>query len=180
VALPTLADAKEQLNLETSADDDLLARYLGAARGLVEARTGPLEVTTFTEDVETRAAAFLLSHRPIVSITSVTTKLTSWPVISPTSLTFDAKSGIVYRTDLGTLAGAYTVTYTAGWATCPDTWHLAVLVTVEHLWKMTRGGSRRPSMGGPDMLATRQGHPWSLPPAALELLSDGPWFGGIA
>lgn len=180
MALPTLQDVKAQLNIQSATDDDLLTRYLGAARTLVEARVGPLQVTSFTEDVETRASAFLLSHRPIVSIVSVTPKLLTWPSFAPTDVTFDARSGIVYRTDLGTLAGAYSVTYTAGWANCPDTWHLAVLVTVEHLWKTTRGGSRRPTQGGPDMLATRQGHPWSLPPAALELISDGPWYGGIA
>jgi hypothetical protein len=178
--IPTLQDAKDLLNITTGDDDEMLNHYLGAAQSLVEARTGPLSVRSFTEVVTTRGTAFLLSNRPIVAIESITQTLDSWATATVDDLAFDGTSGVVYRPDLSSLAGTWSVTYTAGWASPKESWYVAVLVTCEHLWRSARGGSKRPTMGTNDAMGNRAATPWALPPLAQELVSDGLFHGGIA
>lgn len=188
--VPTLPDVKAQLNITGAANDELLNRYLNAALGLIEARVGPSQVRTFTEQVTVRSFGINLSYRPVVSITSLTPLLDSYTSLTSADVEFDARSGSLWRRDQGTLAGSWSVVYTAGWATFPDNYHLATLITVQHLWRTTRGGSARPSQGNTDdlsvtnssfgRLARLSGQSVTLPAAALELLGDTIYFGGIA
>lgn len=187
--VPTLPDVKQQLNITGSTHDELLNAYLKSALALVEARVGPSTVRAFTEVVNVRANGVNLSYRPIVSVDSLVPLISTWPTFAATDVSFDARAGTVWRKDLGTLAGAYTVSYTAGWATFPENYFLATLVTVQHLWRTQRGGSGRPNQGGTDEVTVSlngtisralAGGSLSLPTAALELIGDGIYFGGIA
>lgn len=188
--IPTLQDVKAQLNITTSTNDELLERYRGAALALIEARVGPSTVQTFTEQVTVKSFGINLKYRPVVSITSITSLFDSYSNLAATDVEFDERAGTVWRRDQGTLAGAWEITYTAGWSTFPDNYYLATLVTVQHLWRTTRGGSSRPSQGNPDDLSITfgslgravraNGQAITLPAAALELLGDGIYFGGIA
>lgn len=190
MSVPTLPDVKAQLNITTGTNDVLLNRYLNAALGAIEARVGPSSVQTFTEQVTSRSFGINLKKRPLVSITSITALLNSYANLTAADVAFDSRAGTVWRRDQGPLVGAWEVVYTAGYATFPDNYHLAVLVTVQHLWRTTRGGSRRPSQGDPDDLSVTfgslgravraNGQAITLPAAALELLGDAPYFGGIA
>jgi uncharacterized phiE125 gp8 family phage protein len=178
--IPQVSELKTLLQISTSNDDELLALYLAAAVRLVEARTGPLTVRTFTERITTNRNNLLLAYRPVVAITTVTQILDSWDTVTPDLLAFDSVSGVVYRTDFGTLAGSWDITYVAGWQAVPESWQLAILVTAEHLWRTARGAAKRPSSGPNDMLTTRPSTPSELPQVAQELLSDAPRQIGIA
>lgn len=187
--IPTLPDVKAQLKIEGSSNDELLNRYLNSALALIEARVGPSSVRTFTEQITARSMGLNLSNRPIVSIVSIDPLLDSFPAFTGADVNFDARAGTVWRKDLGTLVGAWEVEYTAGWAVFPDNYYLATLITVQHLWRTTRGGSRRPSQGNTDDLSVTfggqisraiKGQSVQLPAAALELLGDSIFFGGIA
>lgn len=189
MSVPTLSDVKAQLNVTGSSQDELLSVYLNSALALVENRVGPSSVQTFTEQVTTHSAAFNLSHRPLVSLTSLTPLVDGWVTHAVTDLEFDERAGTVWRRDHGTLAGRWEVVYEAGWATFPDNYHLATLITVQHLWKAQRGGSRRPDQAGTDEVPIRIGAGMSralrrdsltLPVAAEMLIADGIYFGGIA
>lgn len=178
--IPTLPDVKAQLGINGSSEDALLALYLKAALRLVEDRVGPSSVTTFTEIINSHATSLLLTKRPVVSITSITPKTDTWPNVEVADVAFDSTAGTVWRTDLGTLAGVYEVVYTAGWTDWRENWCIAVLVTVQHMWRTQRGSSRRPTQGGVDALGGRASEPEALPPLARELTSDGIYYGGIA
>lgn len=189
MSVPTLTDAKAQLNITGSAQDELLSVYLNSALKAVEARVGPSSVQTFTEQVTAHSPAFNLSKRPVVSLTSVTPLVDGWFTHAVTELEFDERSGSVWRRDHGTLAGRWEVVYEAGWATFPDNYHLATLITLQHLWKAQRGGSRRPDQASTDEVPIRIGAGMSralrrdsltLPAAAEMLIADGIYFGGIA
>jgi hypothetical protein len=188
MAVPTLSDAKAQLKITDGDHDELLNAYLKAALRLVEARVGPSSVRTFTEQVTVRSG-INLSHRPITEITTITALLDGYVAPAVTDLEFDARAGTVWMRDNTALVGAWEVTYKAGWATWPDNYFLATLVTVQHLWKTTRGGGRRPNQGSGDELnitfassvsRTIRANSIQLPAAAMELIGDGLYFGGIA
>lgn len=187
--VPQLADVKAQLKITGGDQDELLNAYLQSALTLVEVRTGPSSVKTFTETVETRGGGFNLSYRPIVSITSIDPLISTWPSYTAADVSFDPRSGAVWTKNLASLVGSWSVTYTAGYTTYPYNYYLAVLLTVQHLYRSTRGGSSRPSQGGSDELNVHiggtviraiQAGTLNLPPAAMELLADAPYFGGIA
>lgn len=189
MSVPTLTDVKAQLNVSGTEHDALLTTYLGAALRLVEARVGPSSVQTFTETVAGHSTALNLSYRPIVSVTSLTPLVDGWPSFTGTDVDFDERAGSVWRLDLGTLAGRWDVVYEAGWATWPDNYHLATLITVQHFWRTQRGGSRRPDTGSADDASLRIGvgtsrlmrrDSFTLPVMAEALLADGIYFGGIA
>lgn len=189
MAVPTLSDVKAQLNITGTSQDSLLQTYLDACLRLVEARVGPSSIRSFTETVTGRSEALNLSYRPIVSITSVTSLLDTWHTVDPTGLEFDGRAGSVWRRDHGPLVGRWEVAYTAGWATFPDNYHLAVLVTVQHFWSLQRGGSKRPNQGSGDELLVKFGQnvtrhlradTMRLPAMAESLIADGIYFGGIA
>ena len=189
MSVPTLTDVKSQLNITGSSQDAMLNTYLQAALKLIENRVGPSSVQTFTEQISTTANGFNLTNRPLVSITTLTPLVDGWPTYLPADLEFDERAGSVWRKDHGTLAGRWEVVYTAGWATFPDNYHLATLVTVQYLWKSQRGGSRRPDQGSTDEVPIRIGAGMSralrrdsmtLPPMAEALIADGIYMGGIA
>jgi hypothetical protein len=189
MSIPTLTDAKNVLNIGTGNYDELVSLYLKSALKLVESRVGPSSVQTFTESVTTKSTGLLLSTRPVVSITSITPNLNVWPSYTAADVAFDSRSGVIWRKDMGTLAGSYDVVYTAGWTVFPDNYHLATLLTVQHLWRTQRGGSQRPSVGAGDELSvtfgagvsrTLNAQSITLPAAALELIGDSIYYGGIA
>lgn len=189
MSVPTLTDVKDQLHITGSGNDKLLGVYLQSALRLIEARVGPSTVRAFTEQVEGHSHGLNLSYRPLVSITSLTALRDGQGAVDVTGLKFDARAGTLWRRDNANLIGTWEVAYTAGWATFPDNYHLATLITIQHLWRTTRGGSKRPSMGNTDDLSVTfggqisravKGNTITLPAAAIELLGDSIYFGGIA
>lgn len=182
MAAPTLADAKAQLNISSTntTQDAEITLYLSAAQSMIERRVGTFTVQSWTETITTHANDLLVSHRPLVSITSVTPALKSFPTFDVTTLGFDGPAGRIYRTDLGTLAGSYVVTYTAGLSAVSDNVRLATLIALQHLWKTQRGGSSRPGLGQSDEFQANTGAGYALPWMAVELLGSADLMQGIA
>jgi uncharacterized phiE125 gp8 family phage protein len=189
MAVPTLTDVKSQLKITTGDQDELLNAYLKAALRLIEARVGPSSVRAFTEQITSRGGGLNLSHRPITAITTITSLRDGYVAPAVADLEFDARAGTVWMRDNTTLVGSWEVTYSAGWATWPENYYLATLVTVQHLWKTTRGGGRRPNQGSGDELnitfassvsRTIRSNSIQLPAAAMELIGDSLFYGGIA
>ena len=189
MAVPTLTDVKSQLKITSGEHDELLNVYLKAALRLIEARVGPSTITTFTEQVNCHSVSFNLSKRPITEITTITATHDGFVAPLVTDLEFDDRAGTVWDRTGNALVGRWEVTYKAGYATFPDNYHLATLVTVQHLWRTVRGGGRRPGQGNTDDLTvtfassvsrTIRANSIQLPAAAMELTADGPYYGGIA
>lgn len=147
--LPTLTDVKAQLNITTTDYDGDLTHYLAAAQSIVEDYTGPLSVNTYSEYVESHRFTLMLSNTPIVSITSLVPSLLG-PGFLGADLGFNAQSGTAWRLDGGSLAGRWTVNYTAGTSDIPEVARLAILLVVQDLWESRRGAARRPGQGGVD------------------------------
>ena len=150
MAAADLASVKDHLRISVTTYDAQLQMFLNGVTTAIEAEVGPLTIRSFVEHISTRAFALVLSYRPVVSIVSINPDLTTWPSYGPADVAFDGPAGSVWRTDLGTLAGNWTVTYTAGNATVGDDVKLAQLLVVQDLWEATRGGTRRPGMGASD------------------------------
>lgn len=181
VAPPALADFKTYLNKTSSSEDAELTHYLNAAQALAENRAGTFATTTRSETINCRGNGINLSYRPIVTVTSLTPLLNTWPSFATADVAWDARAGTVWRRDLGTLAGAWTVAYTAGWAgDIPENYWLATLIIGEHLWLTQRGSSAVPGRGGEEV-GQIPGASYSMPWRAAQLLEDdGIFYGGIA
>lgn len=189
MAVPTLPDVKAQLKITGGDQDELLNAYLKASLRLVEARVGPSSIRSFTEQVSVHGEGINLSHRPVTEITTITALRDGYTAPAVADLEFDARAGTVWARDNTSLIGSWEIIYKAGWATWPDNYFLATLVTVQHLWKTTRGGGRRPNQGSGDELnitfassvsRTIKANSIQLPAAAMELIGDGLYYGGIA
>jgi hypothetical protein len=180
-AAPTLAEVKTQLNINNTSSDAQLTAYLAAARSLVESRIGgPITTSTFSEVVNVRGNGLNLSFRPLVTVTSLVPLLSTWPSFTSTDVAFDPRSGTVWRKDLGTLAGAWTVSYTAGYAdTIPQNWWLAIMLVVQEMWETRRGAAAPNGLAGDDSY-TVPGAGYLMGSRVAALLGDSIYYGGIA
>ena len=178
MATPTLSDLKTHLDITDSTDDAELTAYLSAARAQIERRVGYLAATSVSETVRARGAMFLLSHRPIQSITTVAAATSTTPTFVAADLSFDGRAGTVWLTDGGDLSGTYVITYSSGMATVPDAVFLAVLITARHLWNTKRGNTRRPSEDSSFQSASGAGY--ALPWQAIELIAPYDLMQGVA
>ncbi|MBD0707391.1 MULTISPECIES: head-tail connector protein [unclassified Streptomyces] len=170
--LVTLAEAKAQLDIDSSADDAELQRYIDALTAPIERYVGPVENRDVAEVAEGRSTTLCLSHVPAVSLTSILPVLTGGQAIDPDSVHLDGATGIVRRRDGGLLRGLWTVTYTAGRGQVPDTIKLAALMLLQHLWR-TQYGAARGTVGGGDDYDVHEpipGFGYAIPNRVLELL----------
>lgn len=144
-SLLSLEDAKAQLNVTATVNDDELRTFVAAASAMVERFVGPVGLRVVTEQVS--GDRWVLSSPPVVSITSVTAALSglaAWPVAD---LAF-SPAGVVTHGSGYPLGGPYTVVYRAGSTVVPPAVGLAARIILQHLWSTQRGGSSRPGMGG--------------------------------
>lgn len=143
--LVSLADARAHLDMSTTTTDEELRRFLLSASDLAERWTGrTLRRQSFTETFDGGRSVHLLSHLPVLSITSVTESGTA---LSAGDYTVDAASGLLWRGS--TTSGAtwatgrqnVTVTYAAGYAEPPPAAYELVLEITRRLWETQRGAS---------------------------------------
>lgn len=179
MALLTLAEAKAQLNISTSTDDEELQTYVDAVTAVVEEYIGPVEPREVTErhDTEGGRRAVVLRTTPVLSLTSVEPLLTggiSYPV---DGLDLDPDTGEVRRVDGGWFRGLLLFTLQAGRAgvpPVPPTINLAARMLVQHLWR-TQHPSRSGGLpgGGEDFSVTQPivGFGYAVPNRVLELLA---------
>ncbi|TXS20209.1 phage gp6-like head-tail connector protein [Streptomyces sp. adm13(2018)] len=173
MALITLAEAKDQLDLDSDDHDTELTRYINALTAPIERYVGPVENREVAEVIEGRSPTLCLSSIPAVSIASIVPVLSTGQAITVNEVHLDGATGIVRRLNGGTFRGGlWTVTYTAGRTTVPDTIKLAALILLQHLWRTQYGAARGGSGGGDDYDVNEPivGWGYAIPNRVLQLL----------
>lgn len=177
MALLSLDDAKQQLNIDTNTQDSELQAYIEGITAAIEAHVGPVENRSVTEthDVPTSGARVLvLRQTPAVSLTSVTPVLTNGTQYDVASLDLDGATGTVRRLDGGRLYGPLRFIYVAGRGVVPPTINLAARIMLQHLYRTQYGASRGMStIGGGDDFSVNEPVPgwgYAIPNRVLQLL----------
>lgn len=157
--LVSLADAKTHLGIPATSttDDEELRSFITAASAYLEGRYGPLARQTFTETRTPSRAGLLLSHYPVISLTSVAG---AYGYTAP-----NTDVSTLHVTDAGMLCSNYgaawlgcyplTVTYVAGLITMPADVQKACLEIVKGLWDSQRGAAQTAfdaEMGGTEAM----------------------------
>lgn len=175
----SLADAKAHLNITSSDHDDELRSWLESVTEVIEHKVGPVVVRSYTERAY-NGAPFVLSHYPLVSITSVTPVFATGTAVDVADLELDELNGVVRRADQATFSGGpWEITYKAGRPVIPANISHAARIILKHLWETQRGGARRPTMGGDDG-TFEPGYTFSIPRRAVELLEPDMRYDGFA
>jgi hypothetical protein len=173
----SLSEAKKQLNidLDDTDDDEEIAGFIRAVTAICERHVGALTRRTYSE-LLSGGYGLVLSHPPVLSVTSVTSTRIGGLDQAVGDLDVDGPSGILRRLD-GGYVGPVRVTYLAGRTEIPPNVRLAALVLLQHLWETQRGASGGVRVGGSDeVFDPRFG--FAIPRRVLELLGDQP--AGIA
>ncbi|QTD96972.1 hypothetical protein [Streptomyces cyanogenus] len=179
VGIVSLADARAQLNMgpTETADDDELRGFIGAATSAVEQALGRVVVrrTVVERQQVGRTREVLLRQVPVLSLTSVAAAdgSAAW---DPMNLRVDQGTGLLTVTSGALLAGAVDFTYQAGEAVIPESYRLAALIIIQHLWETQRGAMGVQLGGDSDNWSAGRG--FAIPRRALELL--GPQLPGVA
>ncbi|MFI8531800.1 hypothetical protein ACIGMX_16360 [Streptomyces aquilus] len=178
----SLADAKEQLNLTTSNQDEEVRDKIGATTRAVEWFVGPVAVRTVTE-VHQAAVMQTLALRkvPALSLTSVAAVLDGGTSYETSALDLDGDTGVVQRRDGGLMYGPLRVVYRAGRLIVPENIREGGELILQHLWR-TRQGPGRPQLGVGDFDVTEPipGLGYAIPNRALQLLSPDQLPPGMA
>lgn len=182
----SLVDAKQFLNITSTANDEELRSFVEAATQMVENVVGPVLLRPVTE-VHTRPGQVLVLKQPpaiaLVSVTAIQTSgvFTRTQVYDVSLLDLDPDTGIVRRLDglplgcrrAGLPPSPLRVGYTAGRRMVPGSITMAARVVINHLWATQRGhfeGLRPAPGGGPNAPKKGKGTKDTIPHLALELL----------
>lgn len=174
MTLLDLAEAKAQLNITGTDNDEELQAYVDATTAVVERLTGrviePRDCTTIT-----RAArgAVILAPVPVLGVTAVSVDGRALSADQLSALVLDGSSGLLAG-DM--LAGFVEVDFTAGMSTVPPAYALAARIILQHLYE-TQRGRWGPVRAGVDV-TTPPGFGYAVPNRALELLGTG--LAGVA
>lgn len=172
MALLTLAQAKQQLDIETTTEDEELQAYIDALTPVIERYVGPVENRTVTEVVDGHGLRLALTQAPAVSLTSVTPLLGGGAAVDAGALVLDSAAGVVWRRDgVSWAGGPWTVVYVAGRDGVPPTINLAARILLQHLWR-TQYGAARGGGGADDYSVTEPVAGWgyAVPNRVLQLL----------
>lgn len=182
MALLTLAEAKAQLDIETTADDVELQAYIESLTEVIEGYIGPVENRAVTDIVDGRGSLLQLLHPPVVSLTSVTPVLAGGQSLDVAQLHVDPSSGTVRRLDGGRFTGGpWTVVYQAGRGSIAPTINLAARILLQHLWRTKNGGARGGARADDfDVTEPVVGFGYAVPNRVLQLLESFKQPPGIA
>lgn len=172
MAILTLAEAKQQLDLDTDGSDTELLAYIESLTAVIERFVGPVENRTVTETVKARGPLLSLTQVPVVSLTSVTPIMLGGLVIAVGDMHLDPDAGVLRRLDGGVFyGGPWTAVYTAGRGEVPPTINLAARILLQHLWR-TQYGAARGVSGADDYSVTEPVSGWgyAVPNRVLQLL----------
>lgn len=163
----TLDDVHSQLSIPSTdtSNDALLVRYINAATDYVNYISGTILPTVFTNEVHNGGTSRIkLFNAPILTVASVIeyVGLTAYTLvqserggtINPYSYSIDnAEQGYLSRVWSG-MVGPFVggdnnivVTYTAGYATVPDSIWLATLQDIQVLYQQTKYGGDLSGVG---------------------------------
>ncbi|MEU4348305.1 hypothetical protein [Streptomyces sp. NPDC023838] len=176
MALLTLAEAKAQLDIQTTADDVELLAYIESLTAVIENLVGPVEPRTVTETIHGNGSTtMVLGQRPVLSLTSLTPILSAGLPLDVAALALDPGTGELSRLDGRYFGGGpWTVTYQAGRADIPATINVAARILLQHLWRTQYGASRAlGGVGGGDDYSVNEPVPgwgYAVPNRVLQLL----------
>lgn len=138
-AIVSLAEVKDHLNLTVTTYDEELRAAILAASAWVEERIGPVARRTVVETLTPASGRLILSHAPVISLTSVVGAYGAGGTWTVGNLYLDGAAGIV-DTGYGVPFGqTVTVTYVAGRAIVPPPVQWATKELVAWLWDTQRG-----------------------------------------
>jgi hypothetical protein len=185
VPLLTLAEAKQQLDIETTSHDTELQVYVDSLASVIEAYVGAVEVREVTETVDGSGPLLALRTTPVISLTSLTPVLDGRTTPDVARLVVDGPSGVVRHLGGEQFArGPWTAVYSAGRPVVPATIKLAALILLQHLWRTQYGASRALSgVGGGDDFSVSDPAPgwgYAVPNRVLQLLEPFKIGPGIA
>lgn len=183
MALLTLAEAKAQLNIDTTTHDSELTAYINALTEVIEGYIGPVETRTVTEQVNGRGKTLCLLKVPAISLTSFTAVLDGGTALVVSELHLDGATGEVRRKDGSNFSGGpWTAIYQAGRGSISPTINLASRILLQHLWRTQYGAARGRVGGGDDYDVTEPipGFGYAVPNRVLELLESFKTGPGIA
>jgi hypothetical protein len=170
----SLADAKAQLNVTGTGQDDELSDYVDAVNEVLEYYIGPVDDRTVVERWDGGRQSIAVRHRPIVALTSVTNVEDDAEVTSVDEVDVDFTLGVLrLKSDARWPAGRMKVTYVAGrGGEAPAAANIAGRIIIQHLWETQRGGdTRRPDLaGGTETVTVSGGFTFSIPRRAIQLL----------
>lgn len=171
----SLRDGKQQLNLPltSTTHDEELRGFIAAVTDAVEFFTGPVAVRTYSERIDGDRPMLVLSHAPVVSVTSITAILTAGTSYLPADVDVESGTGVVQRLTGGWFTGGpWRVTYKAGRPISKGGIQKASHLILQHMWRTQRGPtSAVRSRGAVDDDTTYvPGLGYSIPNRALELL----------
>lgn len=186
--LVSLADAKLQLNITNTTDDEELRRVVESATAAVERH---LDMAVIRRTVVEKRnlgnppvsrdpgvlQAFTVTKKPILSLTSI--------VAADGGLTWNVAdmrgtdAGVIEVLNGAIVWGPVRITYVAGMQEIPANYAEAAEIIIQHLWQTQRGSTGGARPGGLDTSGLGfTGFGYSIPNAALELLGER--VGGIA
>lgn len=182
MALLTLEEAKQQLDIESSAHDAELQVYVDALESVIEGYIGVITERTVTEQIEGWGPTLAVLHPPVLSVTSLVGLVAGGTGYTADTLHVNGPAGIIRRADGGVFSGGpFTVTYTAGRAEVPATVKLAAAILLQHLWR-TQYGSARGQGSSDDFAVTEPipGFGYAVPNRVLQLLEPFKQPPGVA
>lgn len=183
MALLTLAEAKAQLDIDSTAHDAELTVYIDALTEVIEGYIGPVETRTVTEQIDGRGPTLSLLQVPAVSLTSFTPVLDGGTALDVAQLHLDGATGEVRRKDGAYFSGGpWDAIYEAGRGGISPTINLASRILLQHLWRTQYGAARGNVGGGDDFDVTEPipGWGYAVPNRVLQLLESFKTGPGVA
>jgi hypothetical protein len=177
-AILSLSDAKRQLNISGSGDDNEIRKYILATTSIIEGYVGATVIKEYVDEFNGRV---MLRRGPMVELVSVTA-LGSSTDYDVADLTVNPFGQLVITTTGAMLCGYYRVTYTAGYSVIPQNRIQAALIIIQHMWDTQRPNDpRRPARPNADEFNPQDavGRFFSIPRRAVELL-EAESLGGVA
>jgi hypothetical protein len=186
--LVSLSDAKQQLNMKATGDDEELRKVVESATAAVERH---LDMAVIRRTVVEKRnlgnpgvsrnpgvlQTFTVTKKPVISLTSV--------VAADGGLTWNVANmratdaGVVEVLNGAVVWGPVVLTYVAGLAEIPANYTEAAEIIIQHLWDTQRGSKGGAHVGGLDTPgAGFTSFGFAIPNRAMELL--GPPVSGIA
>lgn len=147
----SLAEARAQLDVSATTDDEQLRWYIEACSKAVEGIVGPCVPRTFTEINRSFDGSIMLRRTPALSVTSATALAPGTTSYVTADLVLDGDLGLVTLATGGCIPyGRYTTVYRAGRTDIPPNIRLATNLVVQHNWRAWKGmGSETFGPGGP-------------------------------
>ncbi|WP_406056231.1 hypothetical protein OG462_09090 [Streptomyces sp. NBC_01077] len=183
MAILSLADAKAQLDLTSTAHDTELQAYVDAIDEVIEGIIGPVTVREVTEQVDGRGPTLSLLKAPAISLTSFTPVLTGGPTLDVSQLHLNGALGEVRRKDGAYFTGGpWTAVYQAGRPTVSPTINISGRILLQHWWR-TQYGAARGNVGGTDDFDVTEpivGFGYAIPNRVLQLLEPFKTGPGVA